>query len=181
MYEAMTRVKQYLTKFGGHAMAAGLSMDEENIEPLRAALNEDCGLTEEDFIPKVHIDVPMPLDYGGEELAEELERLEPFGVGNPKPLFAQKNLLFLAGMKMGANKTCARFRVQTPEGNLKQLVFFGDLEGFGQFLKENFGEGSEEALYAGRGNFPVSVVYQLGQNTYRGKTEVQYVMQYYCA
>lgn len=181
MYEAMTRVKQYLTKFGGHAMAAGLSMEEENIESLRAALNEDCGLTEEDFIPKVHIDVPMPLDYGGEELAEELERLEPFGVGNPKPLFAQKNLLFLAGMKMGANKTCARFRVQTPEGNLKQLVFFGDLEGFGQFLKENFGEGSEEALYAGRGNFPVSVVYQLGQNTYRGKTEVQYVMQYYCA
>lgn len=180
MYEAMTAVKQYFTKYGGHKLAAGLSMKEEDVEPLRKALNEQALLTEEDFIPRVHIDVPMPLAYANEKLAGELELLEPFGVGNPRPLFAQKDLIFQSGFKMGANKTCARFRVNTPEGEGRQLVFFGDLEKFGAFLNEKFGAGSEEALYAGRGSFPVSLVYQLGLNTYKGKTELQYIMQYYC-
>lgn len=180
MYEAMTAAKRYLTKYGGHKLAAGLSMEEKDIEPLRKALNEQAALTEEDFIPRVHIDVPMPLTYANGKLAEELELLEPFGVGNPKPLFAQKELVFQSGFKMGANKTCARFRVSTPEGEGRQLVFFGDLEKFGLFLNEKYGSGSEEALYAGRGSFPVSVVYQLGLNTYKGKTDLQYVMQYYC-
>lgn len=180
MYEAMTAVKQYFTKYGGHKLAAGLSMEEKDIESLRKALNEQAALTEEDFIPRVHIDVPMPLVYANGKLAGELELLEPFGVGNPKPLFAQKDLIFCSGYKMGANKTCARFRVNTPEGEERQLVFFGDLEKFGSFLNEKYGAGSEELLYAGRGSFPVSVVYQLGLNTYKGKTELQYVMQYYC-
>ena len=179
MYEAMTEVKQYFIKFGGHAMAAGLSMREEDVESLRRDLNEKCRLTEEDFIPRVHIDVPMPLDYADESIADQLELLEPYGVGNPRPLFAQKNLLFLSGFKMGANKTCARYRVRTPEGAEKQLVFFGDLEKFGAFLDEKYGVGSDSALYLGRGNFSVSVVYQLGKNTYRGRTETQYVMQHY--
>lgn len=180
MYEAMTRVKQYFTKFGGHKLAAGLSMGEEDIEALRTALNESSGLTEEDFIPKVHIDVPMPLVYANESLARELECLEPFGVGNPKPLFAQKELCFLSGTKMGANKSFARFTVRTPEGERRQLVFFGDLERFGQFIREKYGADSEERLYAGKGEFSLSVVYQLGMNTYRGKTELQYIMQHYC-
>lgn len=179
MYEAMTRVKQYFTKFGGHAMAAGLSMHEADIQALRRDLNADCRLGEEDFIPKVHIDVPMPLEYADERIADQLELLEPYGTGNPKPLFAHKNLQFLAGYKMGANKTCARYRVRTEGGFQAQLVFFGDLEGFGAFLEEKFGPGSEEALYEGRGNFVISVVYQLGKNTYLGRTELQYVMKHY--
>lgn len=180
MYEAMTKVKHFFTKYGGHKLAAGLSMMEEDVEPLRKALNESCTLAEEDFIPKVHIDVPMPLSYADEGLAGQLELLEPFGVGNPKPLFAQKELVFLSGVKMGANKSFARFRVRTPEGQTLQLVYFGDLERFGKFLCEKYGADSEEALYAGRGDFRVSVVYQLGLNVYRGKTELQYLMQYYC-
>lgn len=179
MYEAMTEVGRYFTKFGGHAMAAGLSMKEEDIGALGRELNERCALQPEDFIPKVHIDVPMPLDYGNEKMADELELLEPFGVGNPKPLFAQKDLIFRGGYKMGANKNCARYRVLTPGGTEKQLVFFGDLDAFGRFLEGKYGSGAEEALYSGRGNFPVSVAYQLGKNTYRGRTEVQYVMQHY--
>lgn len=180
MYEAMTAVKQYFTKFGGHAMAAGLSMEEENIEPLRKALNAGCGMTEEDFVPRVHIDVPMPLDYAGEQIADELELLEPFGVGNPKPLFAQKELTFLSGYLMGANKSFARYRVRTPGGSVRQLVFFGDLEKFDAFLDEKHGPGSAAELYRGNASLQVSVVYQLGKNTYRGKTEVQYVMQNFC-
>lgn len=180
MYDSMTRVKQYFTKYGGHKLAAGLSMEEKDIEALRAALNAGNGLNEEDFIPKVHIDVPMPLGYADEKLANELELLEPFGVGNPKPLFAQKELCFLSGFKMGVNKNFARYRVRTPEGDVKQLVYFGDLEKFGAFLRDKYGEESEEALYAGRGEFSVSVVYQLSLNTYRGKTELQFLMQNYC-
>lgn len=186
MYNAMSEVKQYFAKFGGHAMAAGLSMagspdmEEEIIEAFRREINARCRLTEEDFTVKVHIDVPMPLDYGTEELADEMNLLEPFGVGNPKPLFAQKDLIFLAGFKMGANKSCARYTVQTPGGNRKQLVYFGDLEKFGAFLEEKYGSGSEAALYAGVSRMKLSVVYQMGKNTYRGRTEVQYIMQYYC-
>lgn len=180
MYEAMTEVKHFFSKYGGHAMAAGLSMREEDIESLRQALNRNCRLTEEDFIPKVHIDVPMPLDYAKDALADELELLEPFGVGNPRPLFAQKDLVFQAGFKMGAKQSCARFRVQTPAGSVRQLVFFGNLGDFGALLEEKYGTGSEAALYGGKGNFPLSVVYQVGKNTYRGRTEVQYVMQNYC-
>ncbi len=180
MYDAMTGVKQYFTKFGGHAMAAGLSMKEEDIESLRRDINAECTLEEEDFAVRVHIDVPMPLDYGTEELADELELLEPFGVGNPKPLFAQKELLFLSGVRMGANRTCARYTVRTPDGAVRQLVYFGDLERFGAFLDEKYGTGSGEALYAGGVQFRLSVVYQLGKNTYRGQTQLQYIMQNYC-
>ncbi len=221
MYDAMTEVKQYFAKFGGHAMAAGLSMampsmavpsvvmpsmavppdaapsgaeasmampwtaeengrEEEMVEAFRREINARCRLTAEDFTVRVHIDVPMPLDYGTGELADEINLLEPFGVGNPRPLFAQKDLLFLAGFKMGANRNCARYTVQTPAGNRRQLVYFGDLEKFGAFLEEKYGPGSEAALYAGESRMKLSVAYQMGKNTYRGKTEVQYIMQHYC-
>lgn len=180
MYEEMTKVKDYFTKYGGHKLAAGLSMHEEDIEALRTALNEGSRLSDEDFIPKVHIDVPMPLVYADESLVMELERLEPFGVGNPKPLFAQKELCFVSGTRMGANKSFARFTVKTPEGEQRQLVFFGDLDRFDRFIRGKFGEDCEERLYEGKGEFLISVVYQLGLNTYRGKTEVQYIMQHYC-
>lgn len=80
-------------------------------------------MTEDDFIPKVHIDVAMPMGYADDALAGEFALLEPFGTGNPRPLFAQKGLVFQAGFKMGANKTCARFRVKTPEGTTQTVVF----------------------------------------------------------
>lgn len=180
MYEEMTAVKQYFTKYGGHKLAAGLSMREEDIEDLRKALNEHATLTEDDFIPKVHIDVPMPMEYANEALAEQLELLEPFGVGNSKPLFAQKDITLVSGFKMGANKSFAKFRGRTAEGKPVQLIYFGDLDRFGAFLNEKYGVGSEMSLYDSVGEFRISVVYQLGLNTYRGKTELQFVMQNYC-
>ena len=180
MYDAMTQVKELFTKYGGHKLAAGLSMAEENVERLRRELNGRCTLKEDDFIPRVHIDVPMPLQYANGKLAEELELLEPFGVGNPRPLFAQKNLQFLAGSKMGAAGNCARFRVRTPEGNVEQLVLFRNLEGFEDCLREKYGEDSVDSLYAGKGGYEMSVVYQLGLNTFRGRTEKQIIIQNFC-
>ncbi|MCM1101219.1 MAG: single-stranded-DNA-specific exonuclease RecJ [Clostridium sp.] len=180
MYDGMTQVKELFTKYGGHKMAAGLSMAEENVERLRRELNERCELTEEDFAPVVHIDVPMPLSYASEDLARELEILEPFGVGNPQPLFAQKNLVFLSAAKMGAGGNSAGFRVRTPEGTVERLVLFRNLEGFEEFLADKYGPESVGRLYAGQGSYEISVVYKLGLNTYRGRTEKQFVMQYFC-
>ncbi|MDE6017019.1 MAG: single-stranded-DNA-specific exonuclease RecJ [Acetatifactor sp.] len=180
MYDALTQVSGLLTKYGGHKMAAGLSMREEDVERLRYELNQKCVLGEEDFIPKIHIDVPLPLACADERLAGELELLEPFGVGNPKPLFAQKGLVFVAGVRMGSSGNCARFRVRTPEGTVEQLVMFRRLEEFEAFLEETYGPGSTKRLYGGRGDFPVSVVYQLGLNTYRGRTEKQMILLSFC-
>lgn len=179
MYEAMSACRELFTKFGGHKMAAGLSMKEEDIPLLRKTLNAQCSLTEEDFIPRVHIDIPMPLAYADRKLAEELELLEPFGTANSKPLFACKDIVFKEGVKMGAKGSCARYRV-LQDNKSYSLVYFGGLDKFHDFLKEKFGQNAVGDLYAGKGSFPVSVSYQLGLHTYMGRTEVQLTMQNFC-
>ncbi len=186
MFENMIAVKHCFAKFGGHKLAAGLTLAsrhttyEEDVEMFAGELNKNCTLTEDDLIPRVHIDVPMPVSYADEAIAKDLELLEPFGVGNPKPLFAQKDICFIRGRKMGAKQNCARYIVQTPEGMEAEMVFFGDLEKFGKFLDDKYGEGSAEQLYTSVGNYQVSVTYQLGINNYRGKESLQFVIQNYC-
>jgi single-stranded-DNA-specific exonuclease len=180
MYEHMSAHREFFTKFGGHKLAAGLSMREEDIAPLQKKLNEDSNLTEEDFCLKVHIDVPMPLSFADEKLARELSLLEPFGVGNPKPLFAEKNVKFTGGIKMGVNKNFARYNIITGDGKKNQLIFFGDLDKFSDFLDKKYGQGAGKKLYTDVCDYEVSVTYQLGLNTYRGKCEKQFVMQNYC-
>lgn len=180
MYDGMSAVKQYFTRFGGHKMAAGLSMREEDLEAFRRDINEKAALTEDDFIPRVHIDMVLPLSIADMGLAEELELLEPFGVGNPKPLFAQKDLLFVGASLMGKNRSMARFRVKCDNEEQKQMVYFGDAENFKTFLEEKYGPGSFDTLLAGQGSYPVSVVYQLGINNYQGRSQVQYILTNFC-
>lgn len=183
MYDSMVAVKQYFTKFGGHKLAAGLSMEKKELEPLRKALNENAGLSEDDFIPRVHIDVPMPMEYANFALAKEIELLEPFGVGNPKPLFAQKGVNFVGAKRIGANGNFAKFSVElAKEGYPKcvDLMYFGDVNGFEEFLNEKYGSGSAEKLFAGQGSYPISVTYQIGINSFRGRESLQYIMQNYC-
>ncbi len=183
MYDAMTRVRQYFTKFGGHKMAAGLSMREEDVEPLRQALNADCGLTQEDFTQLVHIDVPMPARYADMGLARELEVLEPCGVGNPRPLFAQKGLRLLKGKRIGKKQNFARFTAAA-EGARLELMYFGDLEEFGRRLEERHGPGSAETLFAanaagvlGGQGYEMNITYHLGINRFQGREELQFVIQ----
>lgn len=186
MYENMTAVKHCFTKFGGHKLAAGLSLAarydtrREDVEAFHRELNERCTLSEDDLIPRIHIDVPMPVSYATKELAYDLEKLEPFGVGNAKPLFAQKNLCFVRGWKMGAKQNCARYKVRTPEGKEAELVFFGNLDQFADFLDEKYGVGSGMSLYTSYCDYKVSVTYQLGINSYRGNESLQFIMQNYC-
>lgn len=177
MYEELVKCRECLTKFGGHKMAAGLSLEKEKIALLRDKLNAACTLTEADFVRKVHIDVPMPISYANLPLAMQLELLEPFGNGNPRPLFAQKDVLFLQGRRMGANGNAARYTVLDDKDGKKELVYFGDLEVFHRFLREKYGEDATRLLYGAGGRYPVHIAYQLGINRFRGKESLQLIMQ----
>ena len=130
MFQGLVEVRDLLTKFGGHPMAAGFSLSEENIGEFRRRLNENARLTEEDFTAKIWIDVPMPLEYITEELVEEFKVLEPFGQGNEKPLFAQKNLSIRSVRVLGKNRNVARLSLVTEGGYPMDGIWFGDGDGF---------------------------------------------------
>jgi single-stranded-DNA-specific exonuclease RecJ len=180
MYEEMTACKECFTKYGGHKMAAGLSMEEEMVEVFRRKLNERCRLTEEDFEEKVHIDVAMPLSYLTKPLVEQLAQLEPFGVGNTKPVFAQKDVHILSGRILGKNRNVGKYQITDGRGNYYDMVYFGDLEAFHGFLAEKAGEYMVNRLYCGeRVDLPVCITYYPDINRYGGKESLQIVMQHY--
>ncbi len=183
MYDSMVEVKEFFSKFGGHKLAAGLSLKDNDVAAFRMALNEKAKLQEEDFIPQVHIDVPMPMEYASLQLAKEIALLEPFGVGNPKPLFAQKDICLVGARRIGANGNYAKFLVEIPaEGYEKtaDLMYFGDVDAFCSFLDEKYGVGSAESLFYGKGRYQISATYQIGINVYRGRESLQFIMQNYC-
>ena len=164
MYEKLCECREYLTKFGGHPMAAGLSLTEENVEPFRKRLNELSGLRPEDLIEKVAIDVPMPINYIRKDLIQELKILEPFGKGNEKPIFAQKGLRIQGVRVFGKNRNVVKMRVTDEAGYAMDGVYFGDGE---QFLKDM----SKKEIW--------SVVYYPEINSYMGRETIQIVIKSY--
>lgn len=180
MYDEMTKCKELFTKYGGHKLAAGLSMPEENVDRFRKALNENCSLTAEDFEEKVLIDVPMPMEYASIAFAEELDKLEPFGNGNPKPLFAQKQISFIKGRILGKNQNVGKYTVADEAGKLYEMIYFGDIEVLNSYMKEKFGEASVDSLYYGScHDIQMSVAYYPDINEFRGNRTIQMVMKYY--
>ena len=184
MYEEMNRLKELFLRYGGHKMAAGLSLaGEEEMKLLRVKLNQNCTLAEDDFEEIVHIDVPMPLSYANKAFIRELSLLEPFGVGNPKPLFAQKNVSLLSGKILGKNHNVGKYVIMDEAGNLYDMIYFGDLEKWHDFLTEKAGKEVKEALYQRRlakGELTISMAYYPDINYFAGRENVQIVMQYYC-
>lgn len=130
MYEELCKCQELFTKFGGHPMAAGLSLPEANVEIFREKINACCGLTEEDFIPKIKIDIPMPVDYPDIPLVNELLLLEPFGKANVKPQFADKNLGIDRAVVVGKNQNVLKLTLKTERGKSISAVYFGDVEEF---------------------------------------------------
>ena len=128
MFGQMCRCRELFTKFGGHKLAAGLSMAEENVELFRRTINELAELTEEDLMEKVSIDMQLPFPYITEALIGELSLLEPFGKGNPKPLFAERNIRVLGPRILGKNRNVLKCRLEDPSGNQIDAVYFGDVE-----------------------------------------------------
>lgn len=180
MFEEMMKCKELFIKFGGHPMAAGLSMRQENVEVFRRILNENTTLTEEDFVPKILIDVPMPIDYITEGFVQELECLEPFGKGNTKPLFAEKNLKILGAKILGKNKNVIKMQVENGSGCIMDAMYFGDIEVFQKDLKEKFGEKEVEKLFLQRKNeVKLSVTYYPTINVFREYRTLQIIIQNY--
>ena len=179
MYEELNKCKDLFLKFGGHKMAAGLSLEEKNVEKFRKTLNENCSLTKEDMEEKILIDVPMPLSYVTEDFLKELELLEPFGTGNPKPVFACKDLKFLSIRIMGKNKNMAKFSVEDGQGNRFSLVCFRHLEKFLETVGNKYGQEILDLFLNQNKHSGVrmSVIYYPSLNEYMGKREIQYVMQ----
>ena len=180
MYDEMTKCKELFSKYGGHKLAAGLSLPKENVEKLRIALNENCALTEEDFEEKVLIDVPMPMEYASLAFVEELDRLEPFGNGNAKPLFAQKQVSFVKGKILGQNRNVAKYTVADENGKVYEMIYFGDIEALNDYMRRKFGEDSVDSLYyGGCRDIQMSVAYYPDINEFRGNVSIQMVMKHY--
>ena len=165
MYEELCKCQDLFSKFGGHPMAAGLSLPAENREEFVRRINAYASLTEEDFIAKVHIDVPMPLSYVTKELIEELKILEPFGKGNEKPVFADKNIRVREKRVVGKNRNVLKLVLEDGAGGRYQAVYFGEAEEFFSFLEERD---------------TISVVYYPEINSYMGREEIQFVISNYC-
>ena len=180
MFAEMSKCAELFTKFGGHPMAAGLSLPRENMEAFHKKINENSVLTEDDFIPKVTIDVPMPISYITERLVEELGLLEPFGKGNTKPLFAEKSLNILSARILGKNRNVIKLQVLGAAGTVMEAMYFGDVERFQEYLREKFGHTETEKLFQGRENaVTLSLAYYPGINEFRGNRTLQMVIQSY--
>ncbi len=164
MFEEMTKVGELFTKFGGHPMAAGLSMKAENVEELRRRLNENCALTKEDLVPRKYYDAVLPIQYVGEALLGELELLEPFGKGNEKPFFAAGNLIVRSARILGKNGNVLKVILEDDDGKRMEAVSFGDVVGDLEYI-----EGKER----------VSVLYYPEMNEYMGRRTVQLVVEAY--
>ncbi len=162
MFRELTKVRELLPKFGGHPMAAGLSIKEEDVPEFRRRLNENAVLTEEDFIPRVWIDVPMPLEYVTEGLVEELKRLEPFGQENEKPLFAQKGLMIRSLRVLGKNRNVVKLGLVTDTGLSMDGLLFGD------------GDAIQREL---AGKDRIDIVYYPDINEYNGNRTLQAVIR----
>lgn len=207
MFDEMSKCKELFIKYGGHKMAAGLSLRKANIEEFRRRLNQHTTLTAADFEETVHIDIALPLSWVTRELIAELDKLEPFGAGNPRPLFARTRIGLRRGRILGKTGQVGKFTVADESGQSYEMIYFGDVEAFNRFLAAKYSAGRVEQLYGGEGSaaegsagvrsegersadgrgmggrvadMEISVAYYPEINHYQGRDSIQIVMKHYC-
>lgn len=166
MYDELTKCKHLLTKFGGHKLAAGISLQERELSAFRKLLNENAKLSEEDMIPKIAIDMQLPLAYIDEALVEQLELLEPFGKGNQKPVFVEKDLEVLHTRVMGKNQNVLKMQVRDASGKVMDALYFGNVP---EIL----------AYFEQKRDAKVAFTYYPSMNEYQGRKSLQIVVQNY--
>ncbi len=164
MYEEMSKCKDLFSKYGGHKMAAGLSLPREHVQPFMERIEESCRLTPEELAEKVHIDMQMPFGYVNEDLLAQFSLLEPFGNGNRRPLFAQKNVELLGSRILGRNGNVGRYTVRDEQHMCYEMIFFGE---------------QRELLACWEEKGKLNVTYYPELHTFRGRTEIQFVLQNY--
>ena len=180
MFEEITGVKDLLLAFGGHPMAAGLSLNIDDLHDFRNKLNEQASLTESDLIPKVYIDMELPLDYISFPLVESLKVLEPFGKGNPRPLFGAKGLKVKRAFILGSNQNVLKLIFLTDNGRAMDGIYFGDIEEFERKISEKFGFKELNNMYKGIENkVKLDIVYVPNINEYMGNRKLQVYIQHY--
>ena len=181
MFTELSAFRNLFLRFGGHKMAAGLTMEKKNLEILRDGLNARCTLTQTQLMPLVMIDAAMPLGYISEEVIADFEKLEPFGRANEKPLFAQQHLSVLRLSRIGKNRNVVKMSVIGPEGIIMDALYFGDTDVFFDFLEEEYGRDNVAAALRGmRNTIDIGVTYYPQINEFQGKRSLQIVIQNYC-
>ena len=179
LFEALQECSELLVKFGGHAMAAGFSLKKENLEAFKQKLNGNCDLDESTFIPKVRIDVAMPMSYVTEELISQLDGLAPFGKGNEKPLFAQKELNVLSAKIMGKDRTVVKVMLESKDGYVCEGIYF-DAQEFADNIIAWFGqEEYDKLLHGWLNNVVLNVAYYPAVNEYNGNRTIQLQVKRY--
>ncbi|MBR6381790.1 MAG: single-stranded-DNA-specific exonuclease RecJ [Lachnospiraceae bacterium] len=176
MQQHLQQISDIFQAFGGHAMAAGMSLEQSRVEELRERLNSTADLREEDFAEKVSLDAEVPLGSVTLRLAEALEALEPCGTGNPAPLFAKRGLILTGCRHFGQDGKYTTFTLRDGDRTC-QMKYFGDRASFEEALTGRFGAGALEDLERGRGSFPFTAAYRIQVNEFRGNRSAELLLQ----
>ena len=177
MFEGLLACKELLDKFGGHPMAAGLSLQEDKVDELRKALNNKCELTDEDLTRKIMIDSSLPLEYLNLHLIEELNVLEPFGKGNAKPVFGVKDAKITKAMLLGKDKNVLKLKLLTNNNITIDAMIFNDLENFESKIIEKYGNEELDNLYnKSNNNIPMDFTFYPSINEWNGNKSIQIVV-----
>lgn len=177
MFEGLLACKELLDKFGGHPMAAGLSLQEDKVDELRIALNNKCELTDEDLTRKIMIDSSLPLEYLNLHLIEELNVLEPFGKGNAKPVFGVRDAKITRAMLLGKDKNVLKLKLLTNNNITIDAMIFNDLENFESKIIEKYGNEELDNLYnKSNNNIPMDFTFYPSINEWNGNKSIQIVV-----
>lgn len=178
MFDKMTEVAELFTKYGGHPMAAGLSMREEDIDKLREQINQKAELSEEDMAEVVRLDAVLPMSYFTVDTIRQLSVLEPCGKSNTKPVFADRNIKITRAGIVGVNRNVLKLHLLDSKGNPVAGVYFGEVEKFLTFLSEKFGSEEVDAAMHGKENsIQFAAVYEPAVDTYSGRESVQAIIR----
>ena len=178
MFEKLSEVKELFTKFGGHAMAAGFSLEEKNLDELSSRLKASSGLTDDDLIREVRFDACVPLEYASVGLVKDIAKLEPVGVGNPGALFACPKVKITGLSRMGKEGKYGNLTAVSG-GKRFRLIYFGDMDVFEGYIDEKYGQNTALELCAGKTQIDLDICFEVGLNEFRGNESVDFKMKYY--
>jgi single-stranded-DNA-specific exonuclease len=181
MFAELMKCKDLMIRFGGHKMAAGMTLREKDLPELERRLCGESALTEEDFCRVIRIDAAMPVGYATEHLLNEFSRMEPFGVGNPKPVFAEQHFRVLRGQRLGKERNVLKLLVENTKGSRCDAMLFRGIDMFEAFVVQEWGEGELRRMYEGRENrLDIAFTYYPELNEFRGKRTIQMHIAGYC-